>query len=187
MFSKFKSAITGYKINEVSVNGLKVITKYKGKIPNSNPLATIIELKVKLNQNPEVVPLTLDFSKCWEDRLVYLKGVHPSSISRFAINNNQYTVSRYVTKQKKSPLSLYTFSVDEKIFALFSRVYDYGDYFKEIENDLCSKHNFVKSKEDRNLHHITDGSYSAVVDVFGHSQCFLWNDHVKLETCLEAI
>ncbi|WP_339753974.1 hypothetical protein [Algoriphagus aquimarinus] len=184
MFSKFRSAILGYKVKNISINGVKISTSYKGKRPSSDPLAILKELKVKLNQNATAVPVTLDFSKYWEDRLGYLEGIHPSATSKFQIDNRHYRISRFVTKQNRSPLSIYTFSNNDKIFALFSRVYDYGNYFKEIENDLISNYNLRVSESDMNLYHLTNQKYYALVDVFGHSQSFVWNDKEELDKCL---
>lgn len=187
MFKKIRRALTGYKVKYVSINGLKIKVLYKGEMPSSDPLSALKELKVKLDQTPNSVPITLDFCKYWEERIGYSKGVSPSSIAKFQIENRQYKISRFVTKQNKSPLSLYTFSVNDEVFALFSRVYDYGDFFKEVENELITNFNFKKHETDMNIYHITNEKYSLVIDVFGHSQSFLWNDKVELDKCLGSI
>ncbi|MEP0712326.1 hypothetical protein [Algoriphagus sp.] len=187
MFSKFKSTITGYKIKKVLIHGVKVETQYKGKAPSSSPVAILEELKVKLRHHPTAVPMTVGFEGCWNGRLEVLKGIRASSISKFNISGKQFKISRFVTKQNKSPLSLYTLSADDKIFGLFSRLYDYGSDFRKIEAELFSKYNLVKPSAETSLHHITDGNYSAVVDMFGHSQCFIWNHQEEFETCLAAI
>src|SRR5690606_11422033 len=114
-------------------------------------------------------------------------GLSPSFTAKFHAEDSDYSISRFVTKQNKSPLSQYTFSKDERIFAFFSRIYDHGDFFKELENGLVENYNFSKPETGTNFHFITNRKYAALVDVFGHSQSFFWNDKEALETCLAAI
>ncbi|PZX51903.1 hypothetical protein [Algoriphagus chordae] len=187
MYNKIRSAITGYKVKKVSVNGLIIKTSYNGKMPSSDPLTALKEVKVKLDNFPNAVSLDLDLNELWGKRLSYLKDISSSSSSKFEINKNQYKIERFVTKQDKAPLSLYTFSRNDKIFALFSRVYDYGNYFNEVENCLVDKHIIERSESGANMHFVTNGEYSVIVDVFGHSQSFFWNDKEELEMCLETI
>ncbi|MEB2777489.1 hypothetical protein SYJ56_19395 [Algoriphagus sp. D3-2-R+10] len=80
-----------------------------------------------------------------------------------------------------------TFSLQRSLFAIFFRVYDYGDFFKEFENELITNYNFKKPQSAVNFHYIENEHYSAVLDVFGHSQYFCWNDKQELDRCLEGI
>lgn len=187
MFNKIRRAITGYKVKNVSINGVEIRTKYKGKKPSSDPFNALKELKMKLIQTPTATFINMDLSKCWENRFNYLKGIEPSSIAKYQIDNRKYIISRYVTRQNRSPLSLYTFSTNDKVFGLFSRVYDHGNFFNEIENEIITNYNYKKPDLETNLHFITNDKYSVIVDIFGHSQSFFWNDQDELNKCLEVL
>lgn len=187
MINKLRSFFTGYKVSKISLNGLEIKTYYRGKKPTSDPLAILKDLKLKLYQNPRATEISMDFSKCWGEKMVCLDGLSPSFTAKFQVADSVYSISRFVTKQNKSPLSQYTFSKDDTVFAFFSRVYDHGDFFKEIENDLLVRHNFRRTETEDNCHFITDKKYSALLDVFGHSQSFFWNDQKVLDKCLAGI
>lgn len=187
MFNIIRRAITGYKAINMSKNGIEIKISYRGKRPSSDPLSILKEVKVKLSQASSATPVSLDISKCWNERLGLLKSNTPSYTAKFQIDNRIYTISRFVTKQNRSPLSLYTFSNKDKIFAIFFRVYDYGDFFKEVENELITNYNFKKPESALNFHYIANEKYAAVLDVFGHSQSFFWNDKDELDKCLEGI
>ncbi|MEB2775194.1 hypothetical protein SYJ56_07735 [Algoriphagus sp. D3-2-R+10] len=116
MINILRRAITGYKAINMSKNGIDIKISYRGKRPSSDPLATLKEVKVKLSQASNATPVALDISKCWNDRLAYLKNNKPSYTAKFQIENSTYSISRYVAKLNRSPLSLYTFSNHDKIF-----------------------------------------------------------------------
>lgn len=187
MINKFRSLFTGYRVSKVVLNGLDIKTYYRGNRPSSDPLVILRELKLKLGQIQPAADVTMDFSKCWDEKMACLDGLSPSFTAKFQSEDSDYSISRFVTKQNKSPLSHYTFSKDERIFAFFSRIYDHGDFFKELEKDLFENYDFSKVDTGNNCHFITNRKYSALVDIFGHSQSFFWNDKEALEKCLAAI
>ena len=187
MFNTIRRAITGHKIKNLSINGVAIRIIYKGMMPSSDPFSALKDLKMKLIQTPTATSVSVDLSKFWEERFDLLKGIEPSSIATYQIDNRKYKISRYVTKQNRSPLSLYTFSTNNKVFGLFSRVYDRGNFFKEIENDLITNYNFEKPDLKTNLNYITNDNHSVILDIFGHSQSFFWNDQDELNKCLEVV
>lgn len=187
MLKKIRRALTGYKVKNTSINGLKIKTIYRGKIPSVDPFANLNGLKSKLICVPEASVISVDFTNCWKERMKCLEGLSPTTITKFEIEGNYYKISRFVFKKNKSPLSLYCFSKNDHVFALFSRVYDYGKSFKEIESLLMSKHKLEKKEATQNFHHIGNGNFELLLDVFGHSQSFLWNDREQLEELLEFI
>ena len=187
MINKLRSFFTGYRVSKAILNGLEVKTYYWGRKPSSDPLAILRDLKLKLHQIPPATELSIDFSKCWEEKMRSLDGLSPSFTATFQVADSTFSISRFVTKQDKSPVSQYTFSENETVFAFFSRVYDHGDFFKEIENDLLVKHKINSVGTVDNGYFITDRQYSVLFDVFGHSQSFFWNDQKALERSLAGI
>ena len=187
MINKLRSFFTGYRVSQVSLNGLEIKTYYRGRRPSSDPLANLRDLKLKLPQIPPATELSMDFSKCWDEKMKCLDGLSPSFTAKFQVGDSTYSIARFVTKQDKSPVSQYAFSENETVFAVFSRIYDHGDFFKEIENDLLVKHKINSVGTEDNGYFITDRQYSVLFDVFGHSQSFFWNDQKALERCLAGI
>ncbi|SFT39518.1 hypothetical protein SAMN04489724_0569 [Algoriphagus locisalis] len=187
MINKIRRALTGYKVSKISKNGLEIKTSYKGKFPSSDPLAALKDVKLKLDKSPIQLSVNSNMAVCWEEKIKVLDGTLPTYSAKFKVGKNQYRISRFVAKQNKSPLSLYTFSNNGKIFALFTRIYDYGEQFKEIENCLISNGSIEQSASNRSMLYITNVQHSALLDVFGHSQSFFWNDRDELEKCLDVI
>lgn len=183
MFNKIKSAITGYKVKHYVSDGLKVKVQYRGKLHTTDPLSVVRQLLQRLDHPQTVVDTAIDLKECWEDRMKYFKVGALSSITSFNMEYSTYKISRYVSKQGKSPLSLYAVMENDKVFAFFSRVYDYGAFFKEMEET------FVKntSEESAGAYLIKNGTYQLLIDSFGHSQSFLWNDDKALDQFLQTL
>ncbi len=187
MFNKIRRAFTGYKIKNISTDGIEIKISYRGKFPSTNPLALLKELKGKLTQTPNANVVDCDFSDPWKTSLMKVENAFPSCSVKFQIGDSKYKISRYVSKQSNSPLSIYSYCENEKIFAFFSRVYDHGIFFKEIEAELITNKGIKKSEGDINRYYISKDHYSAILDVFGHSQTFMWNDQEALDKLLRSL
>ena len=187
MINKILRVFTGYKTRTITEDGFEIKISYVGKFPATSPLAFLKELNEKISMTPNENVNGFDFKAQWESRLAGIKDVLPSCSSKFQIANTNYKISRYVSKQNKSPLSIYTYSENEKVFAFFSRLYDYGIYFNEIESELISSKQIKKSDLDIHRYFISHNQYSAIFDVFGHTQLFIWNDQAALYRLLNRI
>ncbi|MFC5624666.1 hypothetical protein [Algoriphagus winogradskyi] len=187
MLNKILRAFTGYKIKNIAVDGFEIKISYVGKFPTTSPLAFLKELKEKISFTPRVNVDSFDFKAHWETRLAKVKHVLPSCSAKFQIDGSTYKISRYVSKEGKTPVSIYEYSENDHTFAFFSRLYDHGIFFYEIKTNLISSMEIRKSKEDSNRYFISNDHYSVILDVFGHSQVFIWNDQEAVNRCLNRV
>ena len=187
MFNKILRAFTGYKVKNIFVDGIDIRITYVGRFPTTSPLALLKELKEKISNTTCVNVDAFDFKAYWETKLEKVEHGLPSCSAKFQIDGSTYKISRYVSKEGKTPLSIYSYSENDKTFAFFSRLYDHGIYFNEIETNLISSMGIRKSKEDSNRYFISNNHNSMILDVFGHSQIFIWNDQEAVDRCLNRI
>ena len=183
MFKTIKRVITGYKVKHFVSDGLKVKVQYRGKLHTTDPLSVMRQVIQRLDYPQSVIETDLSLTDCWEDRMNYLKIGSVSFIATFGLEQTTFRISRYVSKQGKSPLSLYTLMKDDKVFAFFSRVYDYGAFFKEMEGKLVGN----VSDDTNGAYLVKNGQYQLLIDSFGHSQSFFWNNDRALDQFLQTL
>ncbi len=182
MFGAITKLFTGYKTKHTVSNGLKIKVLYRGKLPSSDPLLILKEARLKLAQQPTPLGFDFDVENKWNQRLSLTNGKSPNSIASFQQESSKFKVSRYVFKEGSSRLSLYTVACDDVVFALFTRLYDFGKHFSEIERQALSDSG---NKKIGTYLFAKDG-YGALIDSLGQSQYFLWNNYDVLNRCFSC-
>lgn len=186
MFNKIRKALTGYKVKKVNLSGVPVRISYRGKFGKVDPLSPLKDLKFKLNDNLESKQIDMDIETAWNLKTQLIGNLRPTSKAKFILENHSYTIQRFVTKIDKIPISLYSFSEDDNEFAIFSRLYDYGQQFEDLNLEIENKVGYTKENNPR-VHLLGNEQYSKLLDVFGHTQSFIWKNQEKLNKCLKMV